>query len=205
MKTLLLTALIAATTSSALIVGTAHAESIKPATPLALQNAALSKGHTQIFFAVDHQGFSKSMGMFVIKQGTVSFSESDWSKAKLDVTIDVGSLRMGSFPLWDEHMSEAKFFNTKQFPEMRFVSTKASGAGKTGTVTGNLTLLGVSKPVTLNVTLNKIVAGEEGVKAGFSATGSLRRSDFGMSTYLPDIGDQVEIRIETEASSGKGA
>lgn len=157
--------------------------------------------HTQVLFSINHLGFSNSNGMLRIKEGGFDFVEGDWSKAKLDVTIDVGSLDFGD-KTWNEHMAADKFFNTAKFPTMRFVSTKVTGSGDTGTAEGTLTLLGVGKPVMLSITRNKIGKHPMSNKdyAGFSATATLKRSDFGMTTYAEAIGDEVKIRIEAEAA-----
>ena len=90
-----------------------------------------------------------------------------------------------------------------KFPTARFVSTKVEKlSDSTGKVTGTLTLLGIDKPVTLMLTKNKVDKNPMSNKpyAGFSATGTLKRSDWGMSEYLPAIGDSVSLRIELEAS-----
>ena len=98
-------------------------------------------------------------------------------------------------------MKNEDFFNVEKFPEMTFKSTGVTVTGEnTGDVTGDLTLLGVTKPVTLHVTFNKAGKHPMGDKyaAGFSATGTLRRSDFGMDYGLPMVSDEVELRIEVE-------
>ena len=157
--------------------------------------------HTQIYFTINHMGFSNSSALLSLKEGTVTIDQANMANSKADVTIDVASLEFGD-KTWNEHMAEKKFFNTAAFPTMKFVSSKVTMSSATvGKLTGNLTLLGVSKPVTLDFTINKIDANPMSKKpyAGFSATGSLKRSDFGMSAYLPSIGDEVKIRIEAEA------
>lgn len=158
--------------------------------------------HTQTFFSVNHMGFSNSTGFFRVKEGTLVFDDADWSKSKVDVTLDIASLQFGD-KTWNEHVSDAKFFNVAKFPTARFVSEKVEKIdATTGKATGTLTLLGVSKPVTLNFTKNKVDKNPMSNKpyAGFSATATIKRSDWGMTAYLPNIGDEVKLRIELEAA-----
>jgi polyisoprenoid-binding protein YceI len=162
----------------------------------------IDTAHTQTYFTVNHMGFSNSTGAVRVKEGTLTFDDADWSKSKVDVTLDIGSLQFGD-KTWNEHMSDAKFFNVAKFPTAKFVSTKVEKLGdSTGKVTGNLTLLGVSKAVTLMITKNKVDKNPMSGKpyAGFSATASLTRSDWGMNAYVPNVGDAVTLRIEVEAS-----
>ena len=158
--------------------------------------------HTQTFFSVNHMGFSNSTGLLRVKEGTLVFDDADWSKSKVDVTLDIGSLQFGD-KTWNEHMSDAKFFNVAKFPTAQFVSEKVEKIdASTGKVTGTLTLLGVAKPVTLMITKNKVDKNPMSNKpyAGFSATATIKRSDWGMTAYLPNIGDEVKLRIELEAA-----
>ncbi|MCC7304689.1 MAG: polyisoprenoid-binding protein [Alphaproteobacteria bacterium] len=167
----------------------------------AQQAFLLDKPHTQILFFVDHLGFSKSSGEFLDYEGTIQFNEAEPAKSSVDVTIKTDSLDMGD-ATWDEHMKAAKYFNVAQFPTMTFKSTNVEVTGeKAANITGDLTLLGVTKPVTLAVVQHNMGKHPMSGKAatGFSATGKLKRSDFGMSEGIPFVGDEVEIRIEAEA------
>jgi polyisoprenoid-binding protein YceI len=159
--------------------------------------------HTQVYFSVNHMGFSNSTGLLSVQDGSFSFDEKDWGKSKLDVTLGVASLQMGD-KTWNEHLSGAKFFNVAKFPTIRFVSTKVEkSTDTTGKVSGTLTLLGVSKPVSFAITKNKVGQNPmmEVQYAGFSGTGSLKRSDFGMNANVGPIGDDVSFRIEVEAAA----
>lgn len=158
--------------------------------------------HTQTYFTVNHMGFSNSTGAVRVKEGTVSFDDADWSKSKVDVTLDITALQLGD-KTWNEHVSAPKFFNVAKFPTAHFVSNKVEKlSDSTGKITGTLTLLGIAKPVTLMLTKNKVDKNPMTNKpyAGFSATGTLKRSDWGMTEYLPAIADNVSLRIELEAS-----
>lgn len=175
------------------------ASTLATAAPMSYQ---IDVAHTQTYFTVNHLGFSNSTGAVRVKEGVLTFDDADWTKSKVDVTLDITALQFGD-KTWNEHMGDAKFFNIAKFPTARFVSTKVEKlSDSTGKVTGTFTLLGVAKPVTLMLTKNKVDKNPMSNKpyAGFSATGTLKRSDWGMSEYLPAIADSVSLRIELEAS-----
>lgn len=158
------------------------------------------KVHTQIGFTVSHLGYSFSQGRFTGFDGGFTFDAEKPEAAAVNVTIDTGSLVMHDAE-WEKHLKGEDFFNTAAFPAMTFKSTKIEKTGdNTGRLTGDLTLLGVTKPVTLDVIFNKASVHPYSRKfvAGFSATGALKRSDFGMDYGLPGIGDDVNIIIEVE-------
>jgi polyisoprenoid-binding protein YceI len=116
------------------------------------------------------------------------------------VTVKTDSIDTG-FPARDADLKSAKFLDVAKYPEMRFVSTKVTrNADQTLRIDGELTLHGVTKPVTLHAKLNKAAPNpfDKRPTVGFSATGSLKRSDFGVATYLPVIGDAVSITIDAE-------
>ncbi|MDD9899735.1 MAG: YceI family protein [Alphaproteobacteria bacterium] len=166
----------------------------------AVEEYDFDKKHTQVFFKVSHLGFSISHGRFNEVDGGFSFDLDHPEKSSVNVTIKTDSLDMGQDG-WDEHLKGEDFFKVEAFPEMTFKSTAVEVTGeKTAKVTGDLTLLGVTKPVTLDVTYNKAGIHPFGGKyvAGFSATGMLKRSDFGMTYGLPNIGDDVHMMIEVE-------
>jgi len=155
--------------------------------------------HTQIFFSVSHLNYSHPMGRMHVKGGYFSFDPDDWSSAKVDVTIDIASLDMGD-EAWSNKMRSA-FFDVTTYPTAHYVSTKVEKTGeRTGVVHGNLTLLGKTHPVDLQVTFNR--AGADGYSmryiAGFAASAAFKRSTFGMTRSLPDNGDDVAIHIEVE-------
>jgi polyisoprenoid-binding protein YceI len=155
--------------------------------------------HTQIFFSVSHLNYSHPMGRMHVKGGFFSFDPDDWSSAKVDATIDVASLDMGD-DAWNNKLRSA-FFDVSTYPTARYVSTKVEKTGeRTGVVHGNLTLLGKTHPVDLQVTFNR--AGTDGYSlryiAGFAATAAFKRSTWGMTRAIPDNGDDVSIHIEVE-------
>lgn len=158
--------------------------------------------HTQIMFFVSHLGFSISEGEFLDFDGSINLDMNDPSKSNVDVTIKTDSIDMDD-EKWNEHMKSADFFDVEQYPTMTFKSTNVEVTGDdTAKVTGDLTILDVTKPVTLDVKLNKIGDHPMNKKptVGFSATARIKRSDFGMEYALPMVGDDVDIRIEVEAN-----
>jgi len=157
--------------------------------------------HSHVLFMVDHLGFAKMVGLFADFGGTFSFDPKNVAASKLAVTIKTDSLQT-QLAARDKDLKGADWFNVTEFPEMTFVGTEFVQKDEhTGTITGKLTLHGATKPVTLNVVLNKIGQNplDKQNSAGFSARGTLKRSDFGIKTFLGPIGDDVDIIIEVEA------
>ncbi len=163
--------------------------------------------HSQVMFSVSHLGYSHSHGRFADVTGTFNFDEKSPAAAKASVSVKTASLRMDD-NAWEEHLKGSDFFNVTQFPEMTFKTTAVEVTGdKTAKVTGDLTLLDVTKPIVLDVTYNKGAVHPMNKKytAGFSARGNLKRSDFGMAYGLPGIGDDVTLIIEAEGTRNEPA
>lgn len=153
--------------------------------------------HTQVGWRVSHMGFSNYAGGFSDVSGTLELQPKNPAAAKLSVKIPVASVTTTSAKLTDELKGD-QWLDAAKFPDMTFVSTKVAPAGKDhAKVTGDLTLHGVTKPVTLDVTL--VGAGvnplSKKVTVGFEATGTLKRSEFGVKTYVPLIGDELHLTI----------
>lgn len=166
----------------------------------ATEKYLFDKPHTQIIFFVDHLGFAKSSGKFLDYSGDIMWDKAEPEKSSVEVTIPLNSLDMGD-ATWNEH-TLSKLLHADQFPDMTFKSTKIEKTGeKTGNITGDLTLHGVTKPVVLAAVFNN--AGKHPMmdrqEAGFSATTTIKRSDFGLSDFVPMVGDDVSIMIEVEA------
>lgn len=159
------------------------------------------KAHTQILFFVNHLGFSNSMGKFLDYDGHFTFDRTTPQNSAIDVSIKTASIEMND-EKWNAHMKNEDFFNVEKFPTMDFKSTAIAVTGEnTADIVGDLTILGVTKPVTLSVVHNKSDAhpfAPDRFVAGFSATAKIKRSDFGMTYGLPAVSDDVEIRIEVE-------
>ncbi|MFC5358002.1 YceI family protein [Azospirillum himalayense] len=161
----------------------------------------LDPAHTAVVFIVDHLGFSKAVGSFNTVAGELAFDKDAADKSSLSVTIDTASIDTNHAKR-DEHLKSPDFFNVKEFPKLTFKSTKIEKTGdKTGKLHGELTLLGVTKPVVLDVTFNKdgVSPASKMDTVGFSARGTIKRSDFGMKYGVPNIGDDIQIIIESEA------
>jgi polyisoprenoid-binding protein YceI len=162
----------------------------------------LDPTHTNVVWKADHFGFSSPSGKFADVSGKFTLDMDAPEKSSVEVLIKTASIVTG-IPKFDEHLKSADFFNVAAMPEAKFVSTgvKKTGEGK-AEVKGNMTLLGVTKPVELQVELNKIGKNpfSQRSTAGFSATGSFKRSDFGMSYGTPGVGDVVHLDIEVEGN-----
>lgn len=169
----------------------------------AQERFALDPAHTNVVFSISHLGYSDMIGRFNEVAGELVFDEADPTQSSVEVTVQTGSVDT-NHQKRDEHLRSPDFFNAAEFPTMIFKSTAVAAAGDDRyQVTGDLTLLGVTKPVTLEVSFNKKaphpLPNYNGVMVtGFSAKGQLKRSDFGMNTFLPGIGDDVNLWIEAE-------
>lgn len=156
--------------------------------------------HTQVLFSVGHMGFTESHGRFLKFKGTFDLDEQRPEDSSANITIDAASVDLGD-ATWNEHVRD-KFLEPAKYPEISFKSTKVTRTGeKTADLTGDLTLHGVTKPVTLHVTLNKIGQHpmlQDRKDAGFTLKGTLRRSDFGINAYIPMVADEVNIIIEAD-------
>ena len=163
--------------------------------------------HTQVLFSLSHLGYSRPTGRLHVKSGFLRFDDDDWSRSQVDVLIDAASIDMGD-AAWNDKLRSHEFFAVAHYPTARFVSTRIEKKGdRDGIVHGQLTLLGATRPIDLAVKFNRAGVDPYTFRStvGFSATASLKRSDFGMSKYLPDIGDAVELRIEVEGLRDKDA
>lgn len=158
---------------------------------------AVDPGHTQVGWTVSHMGFSNYSGGFSDVSGSLDLQPKNPGASKLSIKIPVDSVTTTSDKLTGELKGD-QWLDGAKFPEMTFVSTKVTPEGKDkAKVAGNLTLHGVTKPVTLDVKL--IGAGvnplNKKVTVGFEATGTLKRSEFGVKTYVPLIGDDLHLTI----------
>jgi len=189
----------------------ADAAAAAPAAPeaAAIQIAAgtykLDPTHTDVLVQWSHMGFSNPSAHFGNADGTLVYDAADVGKSSVEVTLPLSGLN--SFTAkFDEHLRSADFFDAAKFPTATFKSTKVEAAGTNKlTVTGDLTVKGITKPVVLDVTVNG--AGEHPMakvpSVGFDATTTLKRSDFGVGAYAPAVSDDVKVRITTEASIPK--
>jgi len=162
------------------------------------------RAHTAINFSIDHFGFSAAYGFFTAFEPVISFDPAKPEKTKIDVTIDAASINT-AWPARDEELRGEHFFNVAKFPTIAYKSTTVELTGiDTAKLMGNLTLLGITKPLVLDVKLNK--RGPHAFRptvevVGFSATGVLKRSEFGMTALLPGLGDDVTLTIGAEINN----
>ena len=182
------TALIATLFAAA---GAAHAA------PLAY---SIDDTHTNVTFGWNHLGFSNPTAEITEYTADVMLDEADLTNSSIAITFDAKSIEAGS-QKFNEHLYSADFFNVAEYPNITFKSTAIKMTGdNTMDVTGDLTVLGVTKPVTLKTTLNKIAKHPfKPVRvAGFDATTEFKRSDWGMGKYVPAVSDLIKLRITTE-------
>lgn len=163
--------------------------------------------HSQVLFSLSHLGYSHPTGRLHVKSGFIRFDDDDWGRSQVDVVVDAASVDMGD-AAWNDKLRSHEFFATERYPTAHFVSTRVEKTGdRAGVVHGKLTLLGATRPVDLTLKFNRAGVDPYTFKStiGFSATATLKRSDFGMSKYLPDIGDAVDVRIEVEGLRDRDA
>jgi len=157
---------------------------------------AVDSGHTQIVFTVNHLGFNSYWGMFGGATGTLTLDPAKPGTASVEITVPMSGITTTS-PELNAHLAGADFFDAAKFPAASFKSTAVKVSGTSATITGNLTLKGVTRPVTFDAKFTG--AGKvpmiETQAIGFEATTSIRRSDFGMGYGVPMVSDVVPLRI----------
>ena len=183
----------------ALALATSFAATAKPV------SYKLDPSHTVVLASWSHVGYSHPSANFGQASGTLVYDADDVAKSNVEVTLPLSGLDT-FVPKLDEHLRSADFFDAAKYPDITFKSTMVHdlGGGKLQ-VMGDLTLHGVSKPVTLDASLNK-AAFNPMFKAdviGFDATTTIKRSEFGVGAGVPMVGDEIAIRITTEAHAAK--
>lgn len=157
--------------------------------------------HTDVTASWSHLGFSNPMAHFGQVDGTIVYDAAKPSASKVEVTIPLSGMT-GHVAKFDTHLRSKDLFEAETYPTITFKSTKVQASGKNKLkVTGDLTVKGITRPVVLDVTLNKAgphpMAKKDAI--GFDATTTLKRSDFNLGYAVPNVGDTVTIRITTEA------
>lgn len=178
------------------------ATSLLVATPAlaAAEKYEIDPAHTNVLFFINHLGFSETIGRFDDVSGSLMLDADAPEKSTVDVKIKPATINTQSAEL-NKHLQGAEWFDTAKYPDITFVSKSVKRTGKeTADVTGDLTLHGVTKPVTLKAKLNKVDYFQMANAwiAGFNAEGVIKRSDFGISSYVPMVSDDVRILISTE-------
>lgn len=175
------------------------------AAPLAMGQASAWKidpAHSEVDFTVRHMSLSNVHGRFGLASGTIQFDQADPSKSSVQVTIDVKSVDTG-VTARDNDLKSANFFAVDQFPTATFTSTSVAKTGNGFTVAGNLTLHGVTKPVTLQVEAPVGPMNGMGNKQhmGYSASATISRIAFGIGTKVPNavLSDEIKLTIEIDS------
>ncbi|MDJ0627163.1 MAG: YceI family protein [Rhodobacter sp.] len=161
----------------------------------------LDASHSQIVFSYNHLGYSTNWGMFSGFEGEIQFDQDDPAGSSVTVSFPVMSMFTGWEARFDHFMS-ADFFGATEDEMVTFASTGIEVTGdSTARITGDLTLNGVTKPVVLDATLNQTGDHPMAKKpwAGFTASTTLLRSDFGVGNFAPFVSDEVEVMISIEA------
>ena len=165
-------------------------------------NYRLDPTHASVTWSLSHAGLSNYTARFNDISGALTFEPTSPETSRVNIRIDPVSVSTG-LPKFDEELATSgNFFDSETYPDIRFVSTSITITGDTtGVITGDLTLKGVTKPITLNTKFNGAGKsfGNPGKTLGFSATTQFLRSDYNMGHLVAfGIGDEVTLRIETE-------
>jgi polyisoprenoid-binding protein YceI len=160
--------------------------------------------HSQVLFSIDHNGYSRPFGRLHIAHGWLQFDPSDWTTAATELDIDLASLDMGDAG-WNTAVCKPALLDCAHARYAHFVSTGVERKDdQHGVLHGKLTLRGVTRPMDVAFTFNRAAQTIYGLHtiAGFSATGSLQREDFGIDAFAHSIGHDVTIWMELEAIRG---
>lgn len=159
--------------------------------------------HTFVLLTRSNYGFSNPIIVANIDQGTLVFDRADPSRSSVHVSLPVA--RINTFvPHLDNEFRSAMFFDSDKFPTITFQSTRVQALGRDKyTITGNLVAHGISRPVVLHARLNK--AGENPLTRrqaiGFDATGTLKRSDFGLNFNVPNVSDEITLKLTVQSDA----
>ena len=174
--------------------------------PVLATTYTLEPNYTQVVFNWDHLGYSFPTAQLARGVGTLDFDAMDPARSRVEVRFPLAQLASG-VPDLDEHLKSEDFFDVAKYPEAVFESTKVEkGMGPERLrVTGNLTMHGVTRPLTLDVRILKVGSNARtGVATvGFNATAKLKRSDFGLGAFVPQVGDDIELTITTQGAEAK--
>lgn len=167
----------------------------------------LDPAHTMVLFSWNHFGYSNPTANFGLGEGTLVFDEQHPANSSVEVTLPLANLD-SHVPALDEHLKKPDFLDAGKYPTVTFKSTAVESlGGNKFKVTGDLTVHGMTRPVVLDATLNKVGPHpmSKAPSIGFDATASIKRSDFGVGAYVPNVSDELSIRITTEGSVPKKA
>jgi polyisoprenoid-binding protein YceI len=165
---------------------------------IAAQSWRIDETHTWIGFKIDAVGFPTTKGHFTHYRGRILIDFERPMKSFTSFTVDSASVDVGS-PSYTDFVNSAVLLNAEKFPTMSFTSTRVEKLDpRTARVTGDLTMLGVTKPITLTVNVDADPSAK-GRAVAFVATGKILRSEFGMIFGMPLIDDSLEITVKTRA------
>ena len=161
----------------------------------------IDPNHTDVTAQWSHFGFSNPIAHFGDVDGAITYDPDNVGQSSVEVVLPLSGLE-AHVPAFNEHLRSDDFFDAANHPHVTFKSTRveAAGEGKLRVI-GDLTIRGITKEVVLDTTINKV--GEQPMAkraaAGFDATTTVKRTDFGLGLYAPNVSDEVQIRITTEA------
>jgi polyisoprenoid-binding protein YceI len=195
--------------AAALLAGSttlAAAQAVPGQNPATVNAGAYSvePNHTRVLFAVSHMGFTTWYGEFTNVSGSLTLAPKAVSKSTLDITIPTATISTSNAKL-DGELKGPEWLDATQYPTIEFKALHVVKTGKdTAKIIGDLTLHGVTKPVTLNAVFNGAGVNplSKQYTVGFNATGEIKRSDFGVKTYVPLIGDEVTLTISAAFVQG---
>jgi polyisoprenoid-binding protein YceI len=160
----------------------------------------IDPSQTHVRFWVDAIGWPRTAGEFKSFEGRIDIDFDRPSRSQVDFRVAAKSVDVNSATL-DDYLRSEVFLNVANFPDMRFVSTSVEKRDEHhARVTGDLTMLGVTRPVSLDVEVARKLAGTN-QRVGFKATGVINRLDFGMNSGYPLISDAIHLTVTTEASA----
>lgn len=171
-----------------------------PGSAHAAESFTVDPAHTYAHFSISHLGFSTMQGRFDRSSGKVTLDRTA-KNGSVEITIDAGSISTG-WAKRDQHLNSPDFFNAAEFPTVTYKSSIVKFKGDSpASIEGNLTLLGVTKPVALSIDAFKCGTNPMNQKelCGAAASAQIKRSDFGMKYGLPGIGDDIKLVFEVEA------
>jgi len=197
LKLLLAAALVSALSLAAAAPAAAQAVTADP-TAVKSGTYKVEPAHTQVGFTISHLGITNFSGLLHEATGSLTLNAADPAASKLKVSVPVASLMTTSATL-DGMLKSVNWFDAAAFPNATFVSTKLTRTGpNAATIEGDLTLHGVTKPIKLDARLvgSGINVVNKAYSVGFSATGAIKRSDFGIKALLPALADDVTLNIQ---------
>lgn len=183
--------------------GAAATAAVASTTQNATEKYEIDPVHSSVVFRISHLGVAPFYATFNDIGGSYSLTPGDLGKSNFDITVKADSVDSRN-PGRDRHLKSPDFFNVAEYPEITFKSTKVEASGDDKIrVTGDLTMHGVTKSIPVDMTLiGRQDTGRQGFKSGFEAIFTIKRTDFGMDTYVAEggLGDEVKLYIGLEGA-----